>query len=223
MTELLVTTAVRTTGDVGFVLKVTVSEVVVAAVTVPTAPVLKITVLLAAAVSNPNPLIVRVVASATRLEVLLVTTGTTVETCTAVPLLRPLVVTIAVRLPAEVGAVVKFTVSVVAVAAVTVPTAPLLNTTVLLAAVVENPVPVIVMLLAFAARRAVVFVVTTGLTRATEIAELPTILLEVIDAVRVPAAEGLIENVTVSDVADAAVTTPTAPLLKVTTFLLATV
>ena len=57
--------------------------------------------------------------------------------------------------------------SVVAVAAVTVPTAPLLKTTVLLAAVVENPVPVIVMLLAFAANRAVVFVVTTGLTRAT--------------------------------------------------------
>lgn len=80
MTELLVTTAVRTTGDVGLVLKVTVREVVVAAVTVPTAPLLKTTVLLAAAVSNPNPLIVRVVSSASRLEVLLVTTGTTVET-----------------------------------------------------------------------------------------------------------------------------------------------
>lgn len=167
MTELLVTTAVRTSGDVGFVLKVIVSEVVVAAVTVPTAPLLKTTVLLAAAVSNPNPLIVRVVASANRLDVLLVTTGTTVETCTAVPLLRPLVVTMAVKLPAEVGAVVRFTVSVVAVAAVTVPTAPLLKTTVLLAAVVENPVPVIVILLAFAARRAVVFDVTTGRTRAT--------------------------------------------------------
>jgi hypothetical protein len=128
---------------------------------------LKTTVLLAAAVSNPNPLIVRVVASANRLDVLLVTTGTTVETWTAVPLLRPLVVTMAVKLPAEVGAVVRFTVSVVAVAAVTVPTAPLLKTTVLLAAVVENPVPVIVMLLAFATRRAVVFVVTTGRTRAT--------------------------------------------------------
>ena len=223
MTELLVTTAVSTTGDVGFVLKVIVSDVVVAAVTVPTAPLLKTTVLLAAAVSNPNPLIVRVVASANRLEVLLVTTGTMVETCTAVPLLRPFVVTIAVRLPAEVGAVVKLTVSVVAVAAVTVPTAPLLKTTVLLAAVVENPVPVIVMLLAFAARRAVVFVVTTGLTKATGIAELPTILLDVIDAERVPAAAGLVENVTVSDVAVADVTTPTAPLLKVTTFLLATV
>lgn len=110
-----------------------------------------------------------------------------------------------------------------AVAAVTLPTAPLLKTTVLLAAVVENPVPVIVMLLAFAARRAVVFVVTTGLTMATGIAELPTIPLDVIDAERVPAAVGLVENVTVSEVAEDAVTTPTAPLLKVTTFLLATV
>ena len=223
MTELLVTTAVRTSGDVGFVLKVIVSEVVVAAVTVPTAPLLKTTVLLAAAVSNPNPLIVRVVASASRFEVLLVTTGTTVETCTAVPLLRPLVVTIAVRLPADVGAVVKLMVSVVAVAAVTVPTAPLLKTTELLAAVVENPVPVIVRLLAFAARRAVVFVVTTGRTRATGIVELPTMLLDVTDAVRLPAATGLVENVTVSDVAVAAVTTPTAPLLKMMTFRLATV
>ena len=167
MTELLVTTAVRTSGDVAFVLKVIVSEVVVAAVTVPTAPLLKTTMLLAAVVSNPNPLIVRLVASANRLDVLLVTTGTMVETCTAAPLLRPLVVTMAVKLPAEVGAVVRFTVSVVAVAALTVPTAPLLKTTVLLAAVVENPLPVIVILLAFAARRAVVFVVTTGRTRAT--------------------------------------------------------
>ena len=223
MTELLVTTAVSTTGDVGLVLKVIVSEVVVAEVTVPTAPLLNTTVLLAAAVSNPNPLIVRVVASANRLDVLLVTTGTTVETCTAVPLLRPLVVTIAVRLPAEVGAVVKFTVSVVAVAAVTVPTAPLLKTTVLLAAVVENPVPVIVMLLAFAAKRAVVFVVTTGLTTAIRIEELPTILLDAIDALSVPATVGLVEKVTVNDVAVAAVTMPTAPLLNVTTFLLATV
>ncbi len=87
MTLLLVTIAVNATGDVGFVLNVTVSEVVVAAVTVPTAPLLKTTVLLAAAVSKPNPLMDSVVSSASRLEVLFVTTGTTVETCTAAPLL----------------------------------------------------------------------------------------------------------------------------------------
>ena len=52
--------------------------------------------------------------------------------------------TIAVRLPAEVGAVVKVTVSWVAVAAVTVPAAPRLKATVLLAAVGLNPVPAIV-------------------------------------------------------------------------------
>lgn len=127
------------------------------------------------------------------------------------------------RLPADVGAVVRLTVRVVAVAAVTVPAAPLLKTTVLLPAVVENPEPVMVTLLAFAARRAVVFVVTIGLTTATDTPELPLIPLDVTDAVRVPAAAGLVENVTVSDVAVAAVTTPIAPLLKVTTFLLATV
>ena len=131
--------------------------------------------------------------------------------------------TIAVKLPAEVGAVVRLMVRVVAVAAATVPTAPLLKTTALLTAVVENPTPVMIRVLVFAAKRAVVLVVTTGLTSAIEAPELPTMLLEVIDAVRVPAAAGLVENVTVSDVAVAAVTTPTAPLLKVTTFLLGTV
>jgi hypothetical protein len=49
----------------------------------------------------------------------------------ALPLARLLVVTMAVRVPAEVGLVEKVTVSEVAVAEVTVPTAPLLKTTVL--------------------------------------------------------------------------------------------
>ena len=84
---LLVTIAFSSPAFAGFVLNVTVSEVVVAAVTVPTAPLLKTTVLLAAAVSKPNPLMDSVVSSASRLEVLFVTTGTTVETCTAAPLL----------------------------------------------------------------------------------------------------------------------------------------
>lgn len=163
---LLVTTAVRSTGDVGLVLNVTVSDVVVAEVTVPTAPLLKTTVLLEAVVSNPNPLMVSVVASASRLAELPVTTGTTVETWTAAPLLRLFVVTIAVRLPDDVGAVVRFTVNVVAVAAMTVPAAPLLNVTTLLPAVVENPTPVIVRLLALAFRRAVVLADTTGMTEA---------------------------------------------------------
>lgn len=75
---MLVTIAVRSIGEVGLVLKVIVKDVVVAEVTVPTAPLLKTTLLLAAAVSNPNPSIVSVVASASRLETLLVTTGKTV-------------------------------------------------------------------------------------------------------------------------------------------------
>ena len=99
----VVTTAVRLPAVVGLVENVTVSEVAVAAVTVPTAPSLKTTVLLPAVVSKPKPLMVSVVALAARLAVLLVTTGVTVATCTAVPLLTLSVVTTAVRLPAAVG------------------------------------------------------------------------------------------------------------------------
>ena len=87
-----VTTAVRLPA-VGFVENVTVSEVAVAAVTVPTAPSLKTTVLLPGVVSKPEPLMVIVVALAARLAVLTVTAGATVATCTAAPLLTPSVVT----------------------------------------------------------------------------------------------------------------------------------
>ena len=82
------------------------------------------------------------------------------------PLVCPPVVTIAVRLPAALGVGEKLTVSVVAVAAVTVPTAPLLNTTVLLPATVANPKPLIVTVVALIARLAVLLV-TTGVTAAT--------------------------------------------------------
>ncbi len=46
------------------------------------------------------PLMVMVDASAAKLAMALVTTGRTLATCTAVPLLAPLTVTTAVRLPA---------------------------------------------------------------------------------------------------------------------------
>ena len=49
------------------------------------------------------------------------------------------------RFPTDVGLVEKVTVNDVAVAAVTVPTAPLLNATVLFAAVALNPKPLIKM------------------------------------------------------------------------------
>lgn len=58
--------------------KVTVNEVAVAVVTVPTAPLLNVTVLSPAVVLNPKPLMVMVSASAARFEELLVTTGITV-------------------------------------------------------------------------------------------------------------------------------------------------
>ena len=116
-------------------------DVGVAAETVPAAPLLKTTVLLPAVGSKPNPLMTTELALAGRLIVRVVTTNAMVATCTAEPLLTPFVVTIAVRLPAEVGLVVRATVNEKLVAAVTVPTAPLLNTTVLFEAIGSKPKP----------------------------------------------------------------------------------
>lgn len=67
------------------------------------------------------------------------------------PLLCVLVVTEAVKLPATVGLVPNVTVKRVAEALVTVPTAPLLSVTVLLAAVVLKPKPEITTVLAVTA------------------------------------------------------------------------
>src|SRR5262249_19103102 len=142
----------------------TVSCVLVADVTVPVAPPLKLTVLLAAVLEKPNPLIVMVVAFTARLVALEVTTGVTVATCTAAPLPTPFEVTTAVKLPA-IRPLRPVTVNCVLVAAVTVPV-PLLKVTLLLAAVVEKPKPLIVSVVALAARFAALEV-TTGVTVAT--------------------------------------------------------
>ena len=214
LTPSVVTTAVRLPA-VGGVANVTVSEVAVAAVTSPVAPPLKLTVLWAAVVSKPKPLMVMVIELTGTLAVLLVTTGATVATCTAVPLLTPSVVTTAVRLPVAVGLVPKVTVSEVAVAAVTVPTAPLLNVTVLWASVVSKPAPLMLSVLALMARL-LVLLVTTGATVATCTAEPLPALSVVTTAVRLPSAVGLVDRFTVSEVAVAAETVPTAPLLNVT-------
>ena len=82
-------------------------------------------------------------------------------------------VTTAVRNPSAVGCVVKATVNWVEVEAVTTPNAPLLNATVLLAGVVENPVPVIVKVVALIALLGGLTVFTVGATTtvATWIAE----------------------------------------------------
>ena len=74
-------------------------------------------------------------------------------------------VTTAVRLPIVSGDVSKPTVMEVAVDERTVPTAPLLNTTELFAAVVSKPRPAITTVAAFAARLAVLLV-TTGVMAA---------------------------------------------------------
>ena len=111
-------------------MKVTVSEVGVAAETVPCASRLKATVLLAAVESKPKPWIVIWDGLALMAAVLEVTTGVTVATCTAEPLLTPSEWTTAVRLPAVVGLVENVTVSEVEVAAVMEPTAPSLKVTV---------------------------------------------------------------------------------------------
>ena len=73
----MVTTAVRLPTAVGLVPNVTVSDVAVAAVTLPVAPSLSVTVLCAATGSKPWPLIVSETPLIAKAEVLLVTTGVT--------------------------------------------------------------------------------------------------------------------------------------------------
>ena len=104
-----------------------------------------------------------VVALAPTLAELLVTTGVTVATWTAAPLLGLLVVTEALRSPAVVGFVENVTVSEVAVAEMTSPIAPSSRVTVLLPGVMSNPKPLMVSVAALAARSAVLLV-TTGVT-----------------------------------------------------------
>jgi hypothetical protein len=218
---LVVTLAVIIPTDVGFVESVTVRTVAVAVVTVPTAPLLSVTVLFDAVVSKPNPLIVIVDAFATRLAVLTVTTGCTVAIFTAEPLETLLTVTTAVRSPTAVGLVENVTVSEVAVAVVTVPTAPLLKTTEFKFAVELNPAPVITTDVALIGKDVLLFV-TTGVTVATCTAVPLAIVLVVTIAVILPRTLGRVESDTVSVVSVAAVTVPTAPLLKTTVLRFAT-
>ncbi len=77
-----------------------------------------------------------------------------------------MVVTTAVRLPADVGRVENVTVRACCVAAVTVPMAPLLKTTTLREATGSNANPLIVTVLLLAARFTVLLV-TIGMTVAT--------------------------------------------------------
>ena len=165
--ELVVTTAVKLPTAVGAVVIVTVNDVAVAALTVPAAPLLKTTVLLPAVGLNPKPAIVTVEPLIAKLVEALVTTGATVATCTAAPLAALFVVTIAVKLPADVGLVPNVTVKAVAVAELTVPVAPLLNVTVLLAAVVSKPIPLITIDEALASTLKPLLAFTTGITLAT--------------------------------------------------------
>lgn len=140
----MVTDAVKLPAIVGLVEKVTVRLVVVAPVTVPTAPLLNVTELFAATELKPTPLITKVFAVIDWAVVDGLTVGTIVATWTAAPFVRLLVVTMAVRLPTLVGRVVRISVKEVAVAAVTRATAPFDKRTVLLAAMVSKPKPLIV-------------------------------------------------------------------------------
>ena len=150
-TEVVVTTAVKFPTAVGLVPKLTVSEVVVAAVIVPIAPSLKTTELLPAIGSNANPLSTILDALMAIGVALIVTDGVTRATCKAEPLDFELVVTDAVKSPTLVGREESETVRVVAVAAVTLPAAPLLRVRVLLLGVVSNPNPLMVSVVAPAA------------------------------------------------------------------------
>lgn len=77
---LVVTIAVNGPADVGLVEKVTVKLVAEAVVTLPAAPLLKVTTLALSVVLKPEPAIVTVVASAARSAVDVVTTGFTLAT-----------------------------------------------------------------------------------------------------------------------------------------------
>jgi hypothetical protein len=211
---LVVTTAVKLPSVVGRVVRLTVSAVAVAVVTVPMAPLLNVTVLFAAVVLKPKPLIVKVEVLAPILAELSVTIGARVATRTGVPLDMPLIVTTAVKMPAE-GRVDRSTVREVDVDAMTVPAAPLLRETMLFAAVVSKPAPLIVIVFGFRARTALLSV-TVGVTPAILTGSpLPTELL-VTTAVKSPTVVGFVPKVTVSAVAVAEVTVPTAPLFSTT-------
>ena len=150
---MVVTTAVNAPTLVGCVESVTVNDVAVAALTVPTAPLLNTTLLLPGVVLKPVPVIVTDVSVMLRLVVTAVTSGAIFATWTAEPLPMPLVVTEAFMVPPAVGAVSMSTVKLVAVAAETVPIAPLLNKTMLFVGVVESkPNPLIVKLVALKPR-----------------------------------------------------------------------
>jgi len=195
----------------------TVKVVAVAVVTVPTAPLLNKTVLLLDVVLNPNPRIVRVVVDPVMAAVLAVTDGITAATCIGLPFEIELVVTAAVKLPTAVGFVSIRTVRDVAVAAVTTPTAPLLNKTVFRVKIGSKPNPLMTTLAA-PAERLVVLAVTTGTMFATCTNAMLAAPLTVTVAFKLPADTGLVERFTVKDVEVAVVTVPTAPLLKTTVF-----
>ena len=78
--ELVVTLAVMLPTESGSLEKVTVNAVFEAAVTVPIAPRLRVTLLSAIVVLKPKPLITTVVALAARLVVLMVISGLTLAT-----------------------------------------------------------------------------------------------------------------------------------------------
>lgn len=154
--------AVKGPAVTGRVVNVMERLVAVAELTVPTAPLLNVTVLFAAVVSKPIPLMVRVfVLALIRFDVSAVTTGIMLATSTATPLDREFDSTTAVSEPASVGFVVNVTVSDVAEAEVTVPSAPLFSVTMLFVGTESNPNPLMVTVVALAAT-AVVLLVTTG-------------------------------------------------------------
>lgn len=207
-------TAVKLPLLTGLVENRTVSEVAEALVTVPMAPLLKTTVLFAGTALKPKPVSTMLVAVRDKLAVEAVTTGTTFARRIGEPLDAPLVVTTPVRLPSLLGLVVRFTVSEFAVAAVTTPTAPLLNATVLFDAVVLKPKPLIVTVDALAPIL-VELTVTIGEMLATRTGTPLVAPLTVTTAVSRPA-DGRVESSTVSVVAVEAITVPDAPLFSVT-------
>ena len=174
-TPLVVTTAVRAPASgftsVNGASKLTVSRVAVAAVILPIAPELKATVLSLAVVLKPLPIMKSSSAFAAILfPAFAETTGVTEAICENAPKLPAPILTLALSGPATVGLVESVTASDVAdkPLALTVPTAPLVNSTTLFAAVTPlKPKPAMVTELAFTGSRSAALAVTVGTIVAT--------------------------------------------------------
>jgi len=214
-----VTTAFKGPAPVGRAVRETSSFVAVASTTVPSAPLLKETVLLAAIRSNPQPLIFSVVAASGRIVDLAVMTGraTTFATMIGGPLLPPKDRTTAFSGPRPLESFVRATVSSEGDAFTIVPMAEPESLTEFVRLVGSKPVPRITSVCALSARRALLLVTRGRSTTVATGTVLPLLRpLVVITAESTPRFFGRRVSLTTSEVDVASTTLPRAPPVNTT-------